>query len=197
MSWGSTGVIKASIVWRYNASDDVVNVWHIGYSDKPSDQADFYTDIAEFLSDMYASVTADMSDLVIHNRIELYNQGTNSPEAWIGSSSEFNGTNTNDPVPTGVSALIYCRTSTSRCIGKKYLPPFTEEQTLDGVWNATTIGHLNTMAAKWGEVFVASNGTTLRAGIWRKLANAITYPISNQSSSIPAYQRRRRIGRGS
>lgn len=192
----NNNVIRIAPVWRYNGADEQVNVWHFRVTSVPATVGLLHDDIDEMLEDLYGNTLASTVDELDHARTEIFNMSTQAPEAWMGANSALNGTDASDPLPSGVAALVYGRTTVSRIIGKKYLPTFGESQTSGGVWDSTTQTRLDDMAARWALGFTGANGTVFESGVWSVGLNQLVALLSTQSSTTPAYMRRRKLGRG-
>lgn len=189
-------LLRCSVVWKYGSADEQINVWHVGVADPAAVETDLLDDIEEYFGWLYAEVVALCTTSLVHDRIEIFNVSQNTPEPWVGQVAALNGASGSDPLPTGVAAMIYARTSQSRVIGKKYMPTWVESVLTAGVWTQTGLDALDDIRTRWGAVYAATHGTDFRSGIYSAAHAQMYYPISSTSVATPAYQRRRKLGRG-
>lgn len=196
MAFGSQGTMRCAVVWKMFGTDEQINVWHFSFLDAPGDDELLYDDLEQWLVYLYADVVGYMVDDLDHDRVEVYNVGDNSPEPWLGAISGLNGTNASDMLPPGNAPLIYARTSVARVIGKKYLPGFHKGTVENGLFASSVVADLTDMVNKMKVAFVATNGTAFRYGVYREAVNQFLLPFDIRATNVPAYQRRRRQGRG-
>lgn len=189
-------IIRMASVWQYNNSDEQANVWHAGVSSVASTVALLYDDIEEYLVYLYGTVAGFIVDDLTHNRVEVFNQSAGTPEPWIGAIGDLDGTDANSPLPAGVAALVYARTFVSRVIGKKYMPTASENELVNGQFSGAYQTALLGLATRWAGNFTASNGTVFTPRIWRVSAGSDVGIMSTHVTVNPAYQRRRKLGRG-
>lgn len=200
MSIGLGDIIEVAAVHLFLNTDEIINVWHFkaavastgGFSEED-------TDIGAMMDELYTIIEDEMSSGVSVGEIRWRNITDNTPTryiAWPGPHT--GGESATTSLPPGLSPLITLRTGQLNVTGRKFLPPFTEAQQTGGVWDP---GALSVMDGVGDWLMSAYNG--VESGVQfapavysRTLGNS--YPIiSYKSQRIPAYQRRRRQGRGS
>lgn len=103
----------------------------------------------------------------------------------------------NDPIPSGVAALISFPTGVKRVVLRKYIPGL-DESVIGPSGNVGTASQ--NVVASFGDHLrsqLTYGGLTWRMA-WRspKLPSQNLLPIGQKVSAIPAYQRRRRAGTG-
>lgn len=114
-------------------------------------------------------------------------------------SPTFTPTNADDPLPSGVAALITWNTYVSKVQGKKYFPGMSESRTTAGVWIAGILSHLASVAVAWISGFNAADDadTHFYPGVWSaKMLSFQSFGTAGQIPDVPAYQRRRKTGVG-
>lgn len=105
-----------------------------------------------------------------------------------------------DPLPSGVAALVSAYTDTSKVMGKKYFPGLAEAGQTAGVWVAGVLTALAAAGLAWVTSF-ASDGdgdTFYNPGVYS--TKALSFKFFTPAAyvrDIPAYQRRRKAGVGS
>jgi len=147
---------------------------------------DFYNNFASIVSDEVDAVSIRISNL---SKAEVY--GLFSWPTYAG------GTATADPTPPGVCALINFSTGISRVTPRKYIGVLTEGNVEgDGTFSAGVVTNLTTAALQIIGTIAPTYGTWLYGHTSPKTAS-FQPVISGVVSDIPAYQRRRKQGRGS
>ena len=109
------------------------------------------------------------------------------------------GESIGDPLPSGVAALIEVTTDTSRVMGKKYLPGFSELAQTAGLWVSGVLAALASCAMAWayGHVGTHTSDTSYMAGVWSVKAGGFKqFTGAGAVNDVPAYQRRRKAGVG-
>lgn len=190
-------IYSAAVRWRYGTGDDQVNVWHFEcVGDVAPTEAEQRADLEEALVDLYGLVPSFMSDQLTHLDVTVFDITASAPTVGLGAISDLDGTNSNEALPSGVSAFLYAKTNRSHTIGRKFLPTFVRNYVVSGVWTSTVTDELVLMGNRWRLGFVAANETELQFGVYGAAGGWRT-PISTAYSIVPAYQRRRRFGAGS
>lgn len=197
MALGNGDIVRVGAVFEDGLGSEMVNVFHVALTTVAADQAQIRDDIVEWLEDLYGAVLNRISDTIDTKRIELYNVSEDLPEIdldWVGGLT-FGGSG--DPVASGVCALVIGRTAVKRKVGRKFLPPFANALLNSGRWTTLTIADMNTFGSRWLDSFVATNGTTITGGVFGVDTGIFSTIVQAVGTPIPAYQRRRREGRGS
>jgi len=181
----------------YKSNDEIQNVFYVRNNNgDPADDASVMIAAEEFLEDLYGDINPYISEQVTYNYINVFvptGQQALGSFAWPSLTV---GTATGEVTAPGVCQLSYARTGISRRIGKKYWGAFSEAHIANGVWDsAQTL--LTQLAAQktWG-TFVTSFGLSLTGVIYDRLTGQGRGALSIVTSTIPAYQRRRKQGRG-
>jgi hypothetical protein len=177
----------------------VENVYYFRMDTAPSvtDTA-VMNDLAAKLEEVYTHILSYMSDAVTFLEVRGFNVTKDQPMPTVSWPTMTVGGSSSARLPWGVSGLALLRTGVRRVLGRKFFGVFTEADNDDpGVWSgALTIA----MAAAAGELVGSFLGSTTLAVILPGVVDktgAFWAFIEAVASSNPAYQRRRRRGRGS
>lgn len=192
-------VLRVGVEWKYRVHDDQVNVFLIKVKSiiaTPSDEEVEIT-IGQWLAEMYSEPMITTADDIVHHRTTIFNMTQNVPMIDGGAYSTLNGQSNGDPLPTGVAALCFARTGHSRVVGKKYLPTWAEAASTDGVWDTGNLARMQAFCDVWKAEWEEDLLWTFQAVIGKPGVGQHYFITQALPSQIPAYQRRRRVGRGS
>lgn len=188
--------IVASMLWTDgNIAQNVFNAVVTG-GGSPWTDSDIIDDAEDWLDDMYANLTGNVSQHLDGNEVIVYKYDAIdddwdevSSQAWVWSPTQ----NT-DELPRGVAGLLRLWTTDPDVQGKKYIPGLCEVGLTDGLWGSATITNLLAFAADWYLPFVgAASGATFTPGIWSVVGTVFKAGVDHvATSTIPAYQRRRK-----
>jgi len=188
--------VVASFLWSdSNVNQNVFNC-SVGGGSPPFDDQDVTDDMEDWLDDMYANVVGHMSDEIDGNEVLVYKYDTGNQD-WDEVSSQawsYDPTGTSEELPRGVSLLVRLWTLDPDVQGKKYLPALTEGNCTDGLFTGGTLTAALGFAYDWFLPFVgAASGATFTPGVWSVAQLAFKAAVEHYAtSSIPAYQRRRK-----
>lgn len=188
--------IVASMLWTDgNVNQNVFNCVLSG-AGGPWDDEDIADDAVDWLEDMYANITTFCSDELDGNECLVYKYDAVGDDwdevfsqAWI-----WNASGATDQLPRGVAGLIRLWTVDPDVQGKKYIPGLTEAQVNDGLWPSSTLTALLAFAADWYLPFTGvASGALFTPGVWSVVGKVLKAGVDHiATSSIPAYQRRRK-----
>lgn len=181
----------------YKGTDAIQNVFYIrnNNGDPASDDA-VIACAEEFLEDIYGSIVSYLSEEVDFDFINVF---IPTGDQALGNTvwpTLTAGTATGDVTAPGVSHLSYGRTGHSRSIGRKFWGAFSEAQINDGVWSAAQNAVCQLAAQKTWGTFVTTFGLSVQGVVYDRAAAQGRGVTSIVTTNIPAYQRRRRQGRG-
>jgi len=175
----------------------VQNVYWLRVADLGGiDDADIPDDMDEYIGLAYDEITAILPDNLIFDEFHVTNVTADVDLGIHPITSIDHGTGGSTFLPTGVAALGRMRTDTPGHEGRKFVGPIDGAFQTDG----TFIGDLLTvMAAYMLQAFTEFESTGVNTYepviVDRKTDEA--RPITSLVvSNNPAYQRRRRVGRG-
>lgn len=188
--------IVASMLWDDgNVNQNVFNSKVSGGS-PPYADTDIADDAEDWLDNMYANLTAGTSDELNGNQVLVYKWDIVGAD-WDEVQSQswtWTPTNVGEQLPRGIAGLINLWTEDPDVQGKKYIPGWTEGNITDGLFNAGVVTDMLDFAVDWLTPFVgAASGATFTPGVWSLVQLAFKAAVAHYASStIPAYQRRRK-----
>ena len=180
-----------------NGTDAVQNVWHVRHeSGAAPDDAIWVGQVASLIDLEFDAYKAGMATNITALDMLFFNvtQDRTLPDgAWVLFSA---GTSPAEPESPQVSAEVYWRTLASRVVGRKFLPPPTEDNQNDGVFTAGLLALLATFALN----FVGLRTIGLGQVSFGTFNELLTIYNAFQTAFVPIdarTQRRRRTGVGS
>lgn len=193
-------VIRVAVKWRNQYSGDVVNVFdfQLAGSVFPLTDGEVIDDVRNMIDTIYgdSDMIQSMHAANKHEEIAIFSVSNDYPIGYTGRVSTLDGVDAADTLPTGVAQLVIFRTAVSRRVGKKYLPPYSVGAMTADEFDVS----YNIRAQNWAEQlmvpFTALSGALYRYVVLSSVTLTPTIPTSYAVRSIPAYQRRRREGRG-
>lgn len=180
-----------------NGVDAVQNVWHVRHeSGVVADDAVWVAQVAALIDQEFLAYAAGMSTNITPLDLLFFNitQDVTLPDgAWV---TFLGGTAPEEANAPQVSCEVYWRTAAARVVGRKFLPPSTENHNNDGIWDAGLLALLLTFALNFVGLRVIGLGQ-VSFGTFNKLL-AIYNAYKTAFVPIDARtQRRRRTGVGS
>lgn len=182
----------------YDGLYDVVNVWHILCNlDVGIDWASATTFIQTYCDDLYDDLKAPLNDEMGTGSISVANVTQATTLGSIAWSPTWSGAEAGEATAAGVCCFAWARTYKPRVQIRKYYGVFGEVNVTTGSWTGTVQNacvasmtfHIASTQMAPSKFFqgIAYNRTlgTYQAG------------VSVAVSAEPAYQRRRKRGRGS
>lgn len=191
-------VLRIGAIMRLQTLFEIANVWHVRVtSGAPLGFAAASQDIAEYMDEIYDNIVSQMTDAQLPVAITLQNVTQATTFGAFAWDVFAGGTNTNAMTAPGVSLLAWARTLTPRVQIRKYFGVFTELDMDVGQWTAgartACIGALTDHITP----FTGTNGLQMLGVAYNRTLLTTTDGLSVTTSSEPAYQRRRKRGRGS
>lgn len=191
--------IRVTAVLSAGLTSTVMNVYHLEVTDLAdggTNEFEIMTDIAAWMDGCYNAIAAMYSTDVTAVEIRGYNETEDFPMPTVFFPSFTGGTFSGETAPYGVCAQLVLRTGVSRVVGRKYLGPLAEQAFTDGLLNTDILDDIIAYAAALAEgVTGAAYDNFARFGI--AAASGVVHGVTGFSiASVPAYQRRRKQGRG-
>lgn len=156
--------------------------------------------LAEQIDEMYDVVQPAMNSAVTFVDLDFANVTKQEVYAAIPWPTQTAGGSNQEPQANQVSALVVGRTNRPKTIGRKFLGPFTEIETVSGQWGGGFLGALQDFVAAYLASVTVGANTVFTPVVAHYIAGGLiawtTDIISGIYSSIPATQRRRRLGVG-
>lgn len=177
---------------------DIVNVFHtlvtagggISYSTAVAD-------VQEYINQIYDNVKVLLSDTIGVGTISLANVTQDTTFGAIPWSPGWAGSESGEQSPPGVCLFTWARTLRPRTQIRKYWGVFGEVRLASGVWDSTGRNACEAALSDHITAYASTGGLTLLGVAYNYLAARATEALSVASSAEPAYQRRRKRGRGS
>lgn len=191
-------ILRVGAVMKLDNTFDVVNTWHFNVdAGGPSTFAAATGAIQDYLDDIYNYLTTVMSNNISADYLTVSNITQDTVFGAIAWGTWAGGTNAAEHTAAGVACLAYGRTIKPRVQFRKYFGLFTETNMEDGLWlSAVRTPCENALAYHIAQQTPAT-GWTFTGVVWNAALSSLTYGISATTSAEPAYQRRRKRGRGS
>ena len=200
MSVVQNDILECAARMEFDASEDVVNVFQFEYqSVAPLTDQQGVDDVIEFLEAIYTIVRIAMVVLTTFRDIAVTNTTQGLAYGAFPWPTLVAGAELQDPMVPGSAMLSNFATLTPGVQLRKYWGVLSEGHTgADALFTAAALAQLAPANALMLIPFVATNGT------WQfghfssvPLPPAFITPTAAVVSAIPAYQRRRKQGRGS
>ena len=188
--------VVASFLWTDgNINQNVFNALLSG-AGSPWSDSDIADDAESWLDNMYANLSAFMSDEIDGNEVIVYKYDTINDD-WDEVASQaftLNPTDTFDQLPRGAAALALLWTEDPDVQGKKYIPGTCEDYLTDGLYTSGMLTAMLAFAADWYTPFTGgTSGATWNPGVWSVAQTAFKTGVNHiAANAIPAYQRRRK-----
>ena len=191
-------ILEAGARLETQDGDDVINVFQFRYEGVPQlSDTQGINDVIEFLEAIYAIVRVVIPILSVFRDITVRNTTTSINHGVFPWATLVNGAAASNDLPPAVSSMISFPTGISRVTLRKYFGNVSTNQIAQpGTWSVTHQAQMVSAAAIMVVPFVATNGTWAYGHNSPKIPGWIA-PAVALVTSIPAYQRRRRQGRGS
>lgn len=193
----NTGDIARVTTKLLGVSDEASqNVWYLEKLAGPGDVASAITGISEWADDAYDFIDTLLSEEVTFDAINILlidSDEALGDQPWPTMTT---GAATGAQQAAGVALLASMKSGISRRVGRKYFGPFSISSFLDDDWPGATVTACLDLLDFADTSFVASNGLTLVARVYDRVAGVARAITGIQAVSNPAYQRRRRRGVG-
>jgi len=157
---------------------------------------DVLDDLGEFLEDGYTEMLAIMPNNVSFTEYKVTNVDADVEIGISGWPTFTVGGGSGDMLPEGLAGLVRYRTGDVGHEGRKFIGPLGEVNQTDGQLAAATVTALGDFGDETAYLYTATSGNQYQNKILDR-TTAETRPTTEVvASSTPAYQRRRKPGRG-
>lgn len=199
MAIANNNIMRAAARQLIDGRDEVVNVFHFIVREvgTNSDQG-VLDEIAQKLGNAWAELDPHLPNNLQPNVIDVYNISQDVPYGQIPWGSAYSGGGSSgDMNASGVSLLVLWLTNVKRVQGRTYLGPFVTAAFGDGQHNAGLVTPVSDWAVALRSETPLVDDTQLGLIVWSAGAGLARNISGRRISLNPAYQRRRRFGRGS
>lgn len=192
------GVLEV-VLWATNSSAGEMRLvfqWRL-LSGGPLNLAEIAVDVEEWLLAIIDEIIGLVNDNITFTGFSVNTLDDNFTSGFLSFGTPVVGTNATDPLPSGVACLVYMNTGVARRQLRKYLFGFAEDQIgAFGNFGSATLTTVLGIAP-----FLLTN-QTMTNGVWEYghaqagVGTSWITPAQLTVAAVPAYQRRRRQGRG-
>lgn len=191
-------VLRLGASWKYETAYEITNVFHcLVTSGGAKDFVDIIDDVQQYIDLMYDEIDVFLSDEMLVDRISVSNVTQDTVFGSINWGVISQGGSATEATAAGVCLLAWGRTFTPRVQIRKYYGVFTETHMSSGAWS----GAIQTACYTDLESHITSqamvDGLTMTGVAWNRALSTYTQAHGVATADEPAYQRRRRRGRGS
>lgn len=190
-------IIRIVAKLKLNGVSDIVNVYHFVVAINNLASDDLVMDgVATLLDTLYTKINLVMSDNITYDGIDGINVTKTEllpPKAWPVLTA---GANVNSMLPEMSAACVFFRTLKPNVRCSKFLPPFTEEASVDGAVESGAV----TAVGLFGDFLVAPlvvTDLTLGYVSFNRVTSVSTAVATRVVPPRYRTQRRRRLGVGS
>lgn len=182
----------------YDGLYDVVNVYHIlAVLDSGLDWATVDDYIQDYLDGIYDNLKNTLSEDIGTGSISVANVTQDTTLGSILWSPTWSGTGGGEPTASGVCCFTWGRTYKPRVQIRKYYGVFGEANVVDGSWSNTVQTAVELAMTEHITPQLMATGVTFTGVAYNRDLATTELAHSVASSAEPAYQRRRKRGRGS
>lgn len=191
-------VIEVTVIHDNDTSGEQVNRFQfMVLAGAPISDADLLDDIQTIVETLYNLVIAIISLRNVLREVGVFNKTQDLLVGVTGAGTYTGGDATDPASPQGVSPYCYFKTNVPHVILSKYLPSVSQSRIgISGLWTSPTLGATTAFAVRLLASFTELGGS-YQYGHWRALAEEFVFPSVAVIPLEPAYQRRRKPGRGS
>lgn len=197
MSNNQFDILEVAARMEMNGIDDVVNVFQFRL-DTPGtiNNLGVANDLIKILEDVYTILNVGISLLQLYRDLRITNLTQSTVLGTYAWATLTAGIAADDPTPNGVSGLVNYATGVPRVAPRKYYGVFTEVSVdSSGYW---TPGWTSALAAAGAQLLGPQPSIlgTYTYGYLSPKTLAFQPATSVIATNVPAYQRRRKPGRG-
>ena len=191
-------VIEVTVIHDNDTSGEQVNRFQfMVLAGGPISDSDLLDDVKTIIETLYILVVSIISLRNVLREVGVFNK-TQSILIGVTTAGTYVGGNATDPAsPQGVSPYCYFKTNIPHVILSKYLPSVAQARIgISGLWTSPTLGATTAFAVRLLASFTELSGS-YQYGHQRPVILDFIYPHVAVIPLEPAYQRRRKPGRGS
>lgn len=191
-------VIRVDAQGDFDGTEDIVNVYQFQMqSGGPVNENDVLGDMLVILTALTNLIKALHTATTVWRRIRAQNISNGILLGVLPFAAPIAGTASGDSGAPGVAGLISLPSAVPRVVPRKYFGPLSESNLgATGLLAAGTLTTLTSIATILTNDQTTSSHT-YRYGYLSPKTGTFVIPSAAVITSVPAYQRRRRQGRGS
>lgn len=191
-------IIGMTVINENTDTGDQINRFQFKLvSGGPVDNADLLDDIANMVTQIYTIIQSMINVRNILKAVDVINITQALIVGSTDGGSYVGGTSPDPALPQGVSAYTYYKTDVPRVILSKYWPSPSENDTAaNGRLTTLAADDLDDVNIKLMDDIVSLTGT-YRYGFLSPKTLGFVIPTLAVATNVLAYQRRRKLGRGS
>jgi len=191
-------ILRIGATWSFEGAYEVTNVWHAKVvAGGGITYAAGALDVQDYMADIYVQLEPRLSDEMATDFLTLSNETQNTTFGAIAWQGSIVGDITTPVTAPGVSLFAWARTLKPRVQIRKYFGIFTEVDVDDGKWSATARAAAQAAMDIHIANYTGGPALTLLGVAFNRALGTSTEPVSATTAEEPAYQRRRKRGRGS
>lgn len=196
--WQNGGVYQVTATSEFNGELKQQNVFDFQLlSGAPMTYQEGLDDIEEWLTLIINVLKALQATVVIWKGFSVSELNGLNNSGFVPFTADIPGTVADDPLPPGVSILTYMNTGVKRRQLRKYWGGLTETSCdASGAWLAGAAATVAGMASYFLTTQNLTNGVWVYCDGHAGVPADTIYPFTFTTTTVPAYQRRRRQGRG-
>lgn len=194
----SGDILRVGAGLFYDSFHDVVNVWHI-YQECGAGQtwAAGVSMIQFWLNAIYSEIDTPLSADIGTGDVSVQNLTQGTTLGTIAWSPTWSGGDAGDATAAGVCCFAWARTYKPRVQIRKYFGVFGEANVSGGVWTPTVRNACNAALLYAITPHTISAFSAVEAVAYDRLLGTYEFAYNVDTAAEPAYQRRRKRGRGS
>lgn len=191
-------VLRIGATFLIQSVYEYTNVFHVRVTaGGPLSFADAADDIGEYMTDIYNEFIGRCTDQMTSYLITLQNLTQDTTYGAFAWPAPVNGPLATQYLPLGVACLCWGRTVKPRVQVRKYWGVFTEGDLANGSWTAALLTDCQDALSIHLTSYAGTNGLTMLGVAYNRTTQTTTDATGVTSTAEPAYQRRRKRGRGS
>lgn len=191
-------ILRIGATWQFEGAYEVTNVWHAKVvAGGGITYAAGALDVQDYMADIYVQIEPRLSSSMLTDFLTLSNVTQDTTFGAIAWQGLIQGDVVSQVTAPGVTLFAWARTLKPRVQIRKYFGVFTEDDMVDGVWSGAVRAVADAAMVVHVQDYVGGPALTLRGVAFNRTLLTHVEAISVSTSAEPAYQRRRKRGRGS
>lgn len=191
-------ILRIGAVMQLETAFEIANVFHVRVEDGGGvGYASAAQDISEYMDEIYSNITTYIHNTQLEDYLSLANITQDTTFGAFAWGTFTGGSESQDKTAPGVALFTWARTLKPRVQIRKYWGVFSEVNMTGGLWLSAIRGACQNAMTDHVNNFEGSNGLDVKGVAYNRTAGTYTYGLAVSTSAEPAYQRRRRRGKGS